>query len=210
MRSLSRRLALAATLAAGLLGPAAYQVARAQTPAPADMTLGNAKAKVTVVEYASTACPHCAHWNAEVWPAFKAKYVDTGKVNFVFRELITSPPQVAVAGPLLARCAGKDKYFAVIDGAFRAQDEIYQTSTLMPLVKVAQANGLNEDQVKACLSDEAAVTAIQERVEANAKRDGVSASPTFLVNGAKLEGAQSLEELDKAIAAAGKGKRPKS
>jgi protein-disulfide isomerase len=114
MRQFSRRLAIvfafAAVFGAGLLSAGAGQAQVATTQVVAeDMTLGNPKAKVTVIEYASTACPHCARWNADVWPAFKAKYVDTGKVNYVFREFITSPPQLAVAGPLLARCAGKAK-----------------------------------------------------------------------------------------------------
>jgi protein-disulfide isomerase len=198
MRLLTRRLALAAAMALSLGGLAA-----AQTPVtPDDMTLGNPKAKVTVVEYASTACPHCAAWNADVWPAFKAKYVDTGKINYVYREFITSPPEVAVAGPVIARCAGKGKYFSVLDGAFRAQEEIYKTNSLAPLIKVAQANGLSEEQVKTCLTNQASIDAMQTRVQGYAERDKIEATPTFIVNGKKLEGGQPLAALDAAIAAA--------
>ncbi len=175
------------------------------TVQPDDMTLGNAKAKVTVVEYASTACPHCMAWNADVWPAFKKKYVDTGKVNYVYREFITDPPQLAVVGPVLARCAGKAKYFTVIDAAFKALPEIYAGGSARPLLlKAAQAGGLTEAQFDACLTTQSNIDAMQARVETYAERDKIDSTPTFVVNGKKLEGETSLAELDAAIAAAGK------
>jgi protein-disulfide isomerase len=167
-----------------------------------DMVLGDPQAKVTVIEYASTACPHCARWNAEVWPAFKKKYVDTGKVRYVYREFITPPPQLAIAAPLLARCAGKAKYFTVLDEAFKAQEAIYAAGNIQPLLKVAQDAGLSEDQIKTCLTDQKAVDAMQARVQTYVERDKINATPSFVVNGTKLEGEQPLEALDAAIAAA--------
>ncbi|MFI4936691.1 MAG: thioredoxin domain-containing protein, partial [Caulobacterales bacterium] len=92
---------------------------------PDDMALGDPRARVTVVEYASVGCPHCAHWNNEVFAAFKAKYIDTRKVLFVLRECLTGDPDVAAAGFLLARCAGKDKYFQVVDAIFHGQASMY-------------------------------------------------------------------------------------
>jgi len=203
MRPFTRRLALAALLGATLAaGAAQAQLATAQ---PDDMTLGNARAKVTVIEYASTACPHCAAWNADVWPAFKKKYVDTGKVNYVYREFITAPAQLAVVGPVLARCAGKAKYFTVIDAAFKAQPEIYAGGDARALLlKAAQAGGLTEAQFDACLTTQANIDAMQARVETYAERDKIDSTPTFVINGKKLEGETSLAELDAAIAAAGK------
>ena len=86
--------------------------------ASGDMSLGNPNAKVTVIEYASLGCPICAKWNNDIFPAFKTKYIDTGKVRYVLKEMLTGDEPVAAAGFLLARCAGKDKYFQVVDAVF--------------------------------------------------------------------------------------------
>ena len=130
MRSQTRRLlmavALTASVAVALSGCAKKEAASAD-----DMSLGNPKAKVTVVEYASASCVHCGRWNNEVFPSFKTKYIDTGKVNYVYREFLTQPVQVAAASFLLARCAakdgGKEKYFSVIDSVYHAQEEMFTT-----------------------------------------------------------------------------------
>ena len=104
MMAFRRRLALALAFVLALpVAALAYG-----PPKPIDMTLGSPKAKVTVIEYASLACSHCAHFNNEVFPEFKAKYIDTGKVRYVYREFYTPPVEVAAAGALIARCAGPD------------------------------------------------------------------------------------------------------
>lgn len=168
-----------------------------------EMTLGKADAKVTVIEYASASCSHCAAFNAEVFPAFKAKYIDSGKVKYVFREFITPPAELAAAGFLTARCAGKDKYFSVLDGVFRSQEEIFRTGDMRsPLVRVAKSAGMTEEQFMACVSDEKALKALAERVEKFAKQDNISGTPTFIINGKKLDGEQNLTAFDTAIAAA--------
>src|SRR5690606_7904485 len=95
-------------LASALVGSGAWA-------ADGDMAIGPAKAKVTVIEYASVTCSHCADWSTNVFPAFKQKFVDTGRVRFVLRELPTQPPELATAGFLVARCAGPAKYFTVVD-----------------------------------------------------------------------------------------------
>ena len=168
-----------------------------------DMSLGNPKADVTVIEYASASCVHCAAWDKDVWPAFKAKYVDTNQVNYVFREFITSPPQLAAAGFLLARCAGKDKYFGVLDQVFRAQDEVFRTGDMRgPLVAVAAQAGLSEDQFNKCVGDEKALNGLNARVEKYSRDEQINSTPTFVVNGTKLEGEQTMAAMDAAIAAA--------
>ncbi|MEI6282330.1 MAG: thioredoxin domain-containing protein [Alphaproteobacteria bacterium] len=168
-----------------------------------DMSLGNPKADVTVIEYASASCVHCAAWDKDVWPAFKAKYVDTNQVNYVFREFITSPPQLAAAGFLLARCAGKDKYFGVLDQVFRAQDEVFRTGDMRgPLVAVAAQAGLSEDQFNKCVGDEKALNELNARVEKYSRDEQINSTPTFVVNGTKLEGEQTMAAMDAAIAAA--------
>ena len=198
---LSRR-AIVAVAAAFAAGPAL-----AAAPAmPQDMSLGNAKAKVEVVEYASLTCPHCAHFNEEVFPAFKKKYVDTGRVRYTLKEYVTAPVQLAVAGWLIARCAGPTKYFAVVDGIFRSQPRWTADSIRPVLLEVAQAQGgLSETQVNACLADKAALDALRARVEKAVEVDNVRQTPSLFVNG-QPAGA-TLAELEAAIAAAEKGGR---
>src|SRR5580700_5997879 len=138
MISSRRQLIAAAILGLVLCGPASGAVDKFARPD--DMTLGNPKAKVTVVEYASASCPHCAHFNNEVFPAFKAKYIDTGMVHYVFREFLTPPAEVAAASFLIARCAGRDKYFSVLDTIFRGQEQMYQSGDIRgALLRAAQS-----------------------------------------------------------------------
>src|ERR1044071_6348904 len=113
-----RRSLLAMSLALPVGPPA---MAAPGVAGPQDMSLGNPKAPVKVVEYASVTCPLCAHFNEAVFPAFKAKYIDTGKVQYTLKEYLTEPAQVAAAGFMMARCAGPQRYFTVIDQLFRSQ-----------------------------------------------------------------------------------------
>jgi protein-disulfide isomerase len=186
MRPSRRQLVAAAALGLVLPTPLLAAPARSQ-PLPDDMSLGNPDARVTVIEYASASCPHCAHFNNEVFPAFKAKYIDTF---------------------LIARCAGRDKYFSVLDSIFRGQEQMYATGDVKgTLLKAAQGAGMNEAQVDACLTDEIAGDQLNARVQRYAKDDGINVTPTFVVNGKKLEGVQTLAQLDAAIAAA-QGRHP--
>jgi protein-disulfide isomerase len=175
---------------------------------PEDMSMGNPNAKVLVAEYASVACPHCAAFNNDVFPAFKAKYVDTGRVHYVLHEMLVggqAEVTMAAAGFLLARCAGKDKYFPVVDEIFRAQKSIFDSGDLRGgLLRIAQSTGMSEPQFTACIGDQAALKALNARVEKAGKNDGVDSTPTFIINGNKLVGEQTMAELDKAIAAAEK------
>jgi len=186
----TRRVLLAAGLAVAIALPGAASAAEG------DMSLGNAKAKVTVIEYASVTCSHCAHWQAEVFPAFKAKYVDTGKVRYVLRELPTRPFNLATAGFLAARCAGPDRYFGVIDALMRTQAIANKQG---PLHWLMQASGLTEPQLSACANDQAQIDAFNARAQANAAEFQVDGTPTFVVNGRKLDGVPTLAELDAAI-----------
>jgi protein-disulfide isomerase len=173
---------------------------------PDDMDMGNANAKVTVVEYASVGCPVCGKWQKEVYPAFKAKYIDTGKVHYVFREMLVgggAEVTVASAGFLVSRCAGKDKYFAVNDAIFASQPGVFDDPR-NTLLNIAKSVGMSEEQFNKCVGDEKAVAALNKRVEANAAH-GVNSTPTFEINGKKLEaGYHPLTDLDAAIAEASK------
>jgi protein-disulfide isomerase len=168
-------------------------------PAEGDMTLGAPEgAKVTVVEYASVTCSGCAAWNEEVWPQFKARYVDTGKVRYVFREFPTPPQDVAVAGFLLARCAGEDRYFHVIDQIMRSLPELHSgTPPRDILLRTAREAGLSEAQFQTCIADPAGVAALEKRIKA-AQEAGVTGTPTFMING-EVVADRSLDGLSQRI-----------
>ena len=196
--SMSRRAALtAAALAA--MATVAGCTSKAGGAADGDMALGAAAdAKVTVVEYASVTCGHCAVWNEEVWPEFKTKYVDTKKVRYVFREFPTPPQDIAVAGFLIARCAGPDKYFDVVHDIMASQKEwqagVAPRSTLF---RAAAAAGLSQEQTETCIRDKAAIEEMSNRIKAGIDA-GVTGTPTFIVNGTKVVDT-SLSGLSQAI-----------
>lgn len=169
-----------------------------------DMSLGKADAPVTVIEYASLACTHCGRWENDVFPAFKAKYIDTGKVHYVFREFITAPPELAASGALLARCAGKDKYFTVVQAVFHAQEEIFTTGDMRgPLLRIAETAGMSEADFDKCVGDEKALAAFNARVEKYSKEAKIEGTPTFFFNGDKYDkGEMSMPEIDAAYAKA--------
>jgi protein-disulfide isomerase len=186
-----------ALVACGQLG------GKTETVTADDMSLGNPAAKVTVIEYASASCPHCARFNNEVFPSFKAQYIDTGKIHYVFREVLTPPTEVAAAGFLMARCAGKDKYFSVLDAIYRGQEAMFQSGDYRgALLKIAESTGMTEPQFTACISDDKAIKALNDRVDTYVKRDHINGTPTFIVNGKVLDGEQSLASLASAISAA--------
>jgi len=170
-----------------------------------DMAMGAPEgAKVTVIEYASVTCHVCAAWHKENWAAFKAAYVDTNKVRFVFRELPTGPVNVAVAGFMIARCAGDDKYFDVIHNILMSQDEwragVNPRDTLF---RIGNGAGLNNQQIETCIKDPDNIKAADARARASQSAD-VDGTPTFLVNGVKVisPGSQSgttMADLSRAI-----------
>jgi protein-disulfide isomerase len=183
--------------------------ANAVAPVPDDMSLGNPNARVTVIEYGSASCTHCAHFNNDIFPAFKAKYVDTGQVRYVFREFLTEPVNLAAVSFLLARCAGRDKYFNVLDAVFRAQADIYKSGDAdTALHRIAQDAGLSQAQATACLNDKVAIDALNARVKSYIDNDKITGTPTFFVDGQRLEGVQTLPQLDAAIARAEAKARP--
>jgi len=203
MRNLSRRLLLAAAFGALALSGCAKS---GGTVDAADMSLGDPKAKVQMVEYASASCSHCAAFNNEVFPAFKAKYIDTGKVRYTFKEFLTPPVEMAAAGFLTARCAGKDKYFGVLDAIFHAQHEMFSTGDIRGvLLRIAQSAGMTEKAFNACITDEAALKALNARVEKASREDKINSTPTFMINGKTWkEGEVTLADLDAGVAAASK------
>ncbi|MFZ5668633.1 MAG: thioredoxin domain-containing protein [Pseudomonadota bacterium] len=194
--------AAAVTLAGAALGLSAC--GGGQTVTADDMSLGDPKAPVTVIEYASLACSHCGRWNRDVFPAFKAKYIDTGKVHYVFREFATPPQELAAAGALLARCSGKDNYFKVVDAVFHAQEEMFTTGDIRgPLLRVAQSAGMDEAEFMSCVGDKKAIEAFNARWQKYAKEAKIEGTPTFFFNDDKYDrGEMTMAEIDAAYAKA--------
>jgi protein-disulfide isomerase len=205
LRTIAIALAVAGLAAACSQKSATGGGTAATTAAPvltdAGVAFGNPAAKVKVVEYASASCSHCAAFDRDVFPAFKAKYIDTGLVRYEFREFLTSPEQYAAAAFALARCAGPAKYMSVVEAAFRGQTEMFATQDMRgPLLKVAQSAGMNEDQFTKCVSDPAALKAISDRVQKAITVDHIEGTPTILVDGKTVgSGEFSLAQLDAAI-----------
>lgn len=162
-----------------------------------EMTLGQASATVTLVEYAAPTCPFCKQFHDQVIEPIKAKYIDTGKVKFVLREFPSHNPPVDVAVFQIARCAGPGKYFDVIDGAFAAQEVIERATASggakPELIKLAQAHGLSAEKAEACMADAAGIKRIQDGVDKAMNELDVHGTPTIMLNGKVIDGQMEPE-----------------
>jgi protein-disulfide isomerase len=165
-----------------------------------DMALGPADASVTVTEYASMTCPHCAAFNENVFPKIKSEYIDTGKVRYVFREF---PLDIkAAAGSMLARCIAKDdagKYFAVVDMLFKQQNDWVVKNTTETLTRIGKQAALSQQAVEDCLKDQALLDKIAADQKFANEVLKVNSTPTFFINGEMIKGETSFEEFDKRI-----------
>jgi protein-disulfide isomerase len=165
-----------------------------------DMALGPANASVTIIEFASMTCPHCAAFNKDVFPKIKSEYIDTGKIRYVFREF---PLDIkAAAGSMLARCIAKDdssKYFAVVDMLFRQQDDWVMKNTTETLSRIGKQAGLSQQAVEDCLKDQALLDKIAADQKYASEVLKVNSTPTFFINGEMIKGETSFEEFDKKI-----------
>lgn len=165
-----------------------------------DIVLGDANAKVTIVEYASMTCGHCMHFHTTVFPDLKKKYIDTGKVRFVFREFPLDAR--AFAASMLARCAGStDKTMALVAALFdKQQDWAFVKENPTPkLFEIAKQAGFTQESFDKCLTDQKLLdqlTAIHTRAN---EVFGVNATPTFFINGKRLQVAPELESFDKVL-----------
>jgi protein-disulfide isomerase len=165
-----------------------------------DMFLGPKDAAVTVTEYASMTCPHCAAFTKDVYPKLKEAFIDTGKIRYVFREF---PLDIkAAAGSMLSRCIAKDdaaKYFAVTELLFKTQEEWVMKDTAASLTRIGKQAGLSQEQVEACLKDQALLDKIAADQKFANEVLKVNSTPTFFINGEKLTGETSFEEFSKKI-----------
>jgi protein-disulfide isomerase len=165
-----------------------------------EMALGPANASVTITEYASMTCPHCAAFNEKVYPRIKSEFIDSGKVRYVFREF---PLDIkAAAGSMLARCIAKDdsgKYFAVVDMLFKQQNDWIMKNTTDTLSRIGKQAGLSQQAVEACLKDQALLDKIAADQKYASEVLKVDSTPTFFINGERIKGETSFEEFDKRI-----------
>ena len=201
--SLAGLLAVTTALSLPLTGRAGAQSAvAAQVAKPVslpDIAIGSAKARVTIIEYASMSCPHCAAFGENVFPMLRSRYIDTGKVRFVFREF---PLDItAAASSMLARCIGKDdpeKYLAVVATLFKQLDQLMaQTKDTLKLV--GKLNGMSEQELESCEKDQTLLDKLAADQRYALQTLKVVSTPTFFVNGQKLQGAMSFEELEAII-----------
>ncbi|HEY2136325.1 MAG TPA: DsbA family protein [Xanthobacteraceae bacterium] len=181
-------------------GAVAQTVAEAELMQPGplgEVSMGDDKAPVTIIEYASMTCPHCANFAINTFPTLKEKYIDTGKVRFIFREFPFDP--IAAGAFMLARCAGNDKFFAVVDLLFHTQRTWAVDKPLAPLLATVKQAGFTEDSFKACLANQKVLDGIEWVRDRGADKFKVDSTPTFFINGQIQKGAMSFEELEKLI-----------
>ena len=187
-----------ATTAAPAAPGADVATAELMLPGPlGDQVMGSADAPVTIIEYASMTCPHCAHFHQTTYPEMKKKYVDTGKIRFIFREFPLDP--LAAAGSMLARCAGKDKFFPLIETLFAQQKDWVVRQPLAPLSAIAKQAGFTQQSFEACLANQQVLDGIEEVRQRAVQKLGVNSTPTFFINGKIQRGAFTAEEMDKLI-----------
>ena len=197
--------------------PGTASTAATSTPAPATATpapkvggdlmtagplgeeaLGSPDAPNVVIEYASLTCSHCQRWQEEVFPAFKTKYIDTGKVYYILREYPLDP--LATAAVMLARCAPKGQYFPIVDLLFEQQRNwAFVSDPQAALFTMVKQAGFTRESFEACLKNQSILDGVNE-VKNRGSALGVDATPTFFFNGAKKPGEQSMEDIDKLLA----------
>jgi protein-disulfide isomerase len=174
-------------------------VAALMEPSPlGEKTLGDPNAPVTVIEYASMTCSHCQNFHETTFDAFKAKYIDTGKVFFVFREFPLDP--LAAGAIMLARCAPNDRYFEMVDLLFNKQREwAFVDDPVSALLDLSKQTGFTEDTFRACLTNQELLDGVNVVRDRAAEKFGVNATPTFFINGEKHAGALTLEQMDQIL-----------
>lgn len=175
----------------------ALSAAELLKPMADDAILGDPNAPVTIIEYASLSCPHCAHFHAEVLPQLEKNYIETGKVKFISRPFPLNEPALRAAQ--IAACAGKDKYHAFLKVFFSTQEKWVSEDFKKSLTTLAGVGGMGQEQVDKCLADTAVEKAILISRQQGADTLKIESTPTFFVEGKKLEANHKYEELTKLI-----------
>jgi protein-disulfide isomerase len=163
-----------------------------------DRILGNPDAPITIVEYASLTCPHCAHFTNDVLPELKKKWIDTGKAKLVLRDYPLDEPALRAA--MIARCAPPDRYYAYVDTFFGSQEKwVTARDYRDALARLVKLGGMSREEFDNCLKNTALENKIVEGRLIASKELDVNSTPTFFINGAKFAGAPTVEEFDKAL-----------
>jgi protein-disulfide isomerase len=183
------------------LVPADPAVADAQTVLQItrdDRVLGNPAAPITIIEYASLTCPHCAHFANDVLPELKREWIDTGKARLVLRDFPLDGPALRAA--MIARCAPPDRFYAFADTFFASQDKWATTKDYREaLARLAKFGGMGKDEFEACLNNTTLENRIvEQRLVASQELD-INSTPTFFINGSKFSGAPTAEEFNKVL-----------
>ena len=178
--------------------PAAADQAKLLAPSADDRILGKPDAPVTIVEYASLTCPHCAHFATEVLPKLKADWLDSGKAKLILRDYPLDEPALRAA--MVARCAPPDKFYAVIDTFFGAQQQwVLSKDYKTALAKLALLGGMTKARFDACLADKAGEDKVLQSRLGATQQLGVNSTPTFFINGVKFDGAPEEEAFAAAL-----------
>jgi protein-disulfide isomerase len=162
-----------------------------------DRILGNPDAPITIVEYASLTCPHCAHFTNDVLPELKKKWIETGKAKLILRDYPLDEPALRAA--MIARCAPPDRYYAFVDTFFGAQEKWAKPDFREPLARLVKLGGMSREEFDNCLKNTALENKIVEGRLIASKELDVNSTPTFFINGTKFTGAPTVEEFDKAL-----------
>ncbi|MGO4447281.1 DsbA family protein [Phyllobacterium sp. TAF24] len=163
-----------------------------------DIVMGKAEAPVTIIEYASMTCPHCAHFTVATLPTIKEKYIDTGKAKLILREFPFDPR--AAAAFMLARCAPEDRYYPLVDVLFKQQEQwAASANAVEPLLQISKLAGFTQESFNACLTNQKLLDDVNASRDRGAKDFGVNATPTFFINGTKYAGALSVDEMSAII-----------
>jgi protein-disulfide isomerase len=163
-----------------------------------DIVMGDPDAPVTVIEYSSMTCPHCARFHTNTLPALKEQYIDTGKVNYIMREFPLD--NLAAAASMLARCMPEDKFYPFVDMLYEKQAEWANSDDpLSELRQISKVAGFTEERFNSCLSDQQALDYIQQVRDTGNQQYDIRSTPTLIINGQKLEGNQSIDQLQAVI-----------
>jgi protein-disulfide isomerase len=192
----NRRTVLSGMGAALLLsGPA---MAEEQTYFTGDAIIGNEDAPVTVYEYASFTCPHCASFHINTWPKLKAEYIDTGKVKFILREVYFD--QYGLWASMTARCGGEKGYYPLVDEFLNKQSVWTRSDDIGAAIqKIGRAAGLSSKQLTSCLSDRDYARELLANYQDNAGKDQVQSTPTFIINGEHHSGNMNFDDFAKLL-----------
>lgn len=211
--SITRRRLLAGTASLALIATALSVLdldlvsrAQAQSPSAAELAvpgplgervLGRDDAPVTIIEYSSMTCGHCANFHNTTFPELKSRFIDTGKVRYILREFPLDP--LAAGAFMLAHCAGEGKFFPMIEILFQKQKEWVVQKPIEPLLAIAKQTGFTEESFNACLQDQKLLENIEAVRTRASEKFGVNSTPTFFINGRIQRGAISIEEFEKLI-----------